>query len=127
MPHRRWCTTEANKYRARELRRAMTPAEKKLWRYICDNQLGVQFRRQHAVGPYIVDFFCARRKLVVEVDGDTHANPMQPEYDAERTQWLNEQKNYCVVRFWNDDVIHNIESVLRTLSESVSKTAIHDN
>ena len=113
--HHRWRTTEANKYRARELRRAMTSAEKKLWLHICDNQLGVQFRRQHAVGLYIVDFFCAKRKLVVEVDGDTHVNPEQAKYDAECTQWLNEQKNYCVVRFWNNEVMHNIEGVLLTL------------
>lgn len=78
--------------RARELRRAMTPAEKKLWQHIRYNQLGVQFRRQNAVGPYIVDFFCAKAKLVVEVDGDVHADEEQAEYDAKRTEWLNEQK-----------------------------------
>ncbi len=75
MTRNRWRTTEANKYRARTLRRAMTPAERKLWQHLCDNQLGVQFRRQHAVGPYIVDFFCAKAKLVIEVDGDSHADP----------------------------------------------------
>ncbi len=127
MPHHHWRTTEANKYRARELRREMTPAEKKLWRHICDNQLGVQFRRQHAVGPYIVDFFCAKRKLVVEVDGDSHAESEQAKYDAERTQWLNEQKNYSVVRFWNTDVMHNIEGILVTLSELLGRTEVHDN
>jgi very-short-patch-repair endonuclease len=127
MPLHRWRTTEANKYRARELRRAMTPAEKKLWQHICDNQLGVRFRRQHAVGSYIVDFFCAKWKLVVEVDGDTHAESERAEYDAERTQWLNEQKNYAVIRFWNNDVIHNIESVLLTLSELVSENCQVDN
>ncbi|MBI5301919.1 MAG: endonuclease domain-containing protein [Chloroflexi bacterium] len=119
MTRNRWRTTEANKYRARELRRAMTPAEKKLWYHIRDNQLGVQFRRQHAVGPYIVDFFCAEAKLVVEVDGDNHGEPAQIEYDAKRTQWLNEQKNYCVIRFWNNEILQNIESVLLQISNAL--------
>ncbi|MDE3087965.1 MAG: endonuclease domain-containing protein [Chloroflexota bacterium] len=99
--------------RARELRRAMTPAEKKLWQHIRYGQLGgAQFRRQHAVGPYIVDFFCAKAKLVVEVDGDSHADPEQAKRDEERTAWLDEQKDYRVMRFWNNEVLHNIEAVL---------------
>jgi very-short-patch-repair endonuclease len=115
MSHQRWRTTEANKHRARELRRAMTPAERKLWSHLRDNQLGAQFRRQHAVGPYIVDFFCAKAKLVIEVDGDSHADESQIVYDAERTQWLNEQKNYCVIRFWNNDVMKNVGGVVEQI------------
>ena len=114
-----WRAPKEMQARARELRRAMTPAEKKLWQHIRDNQLGVQFRRQHAVGPYIVDFFCAKSKLVIEVDGDTHAEQM--EYDAERTKWLNEQKQYRVIRFWNDEVLHNIEAVLAKISEMLNE------
>lgn len=109
--------------RARELRRAMTPAERKLWQHIRDNQLGVQFRKQHAVGPYIVDFLCAKAKLVVEVDGDIHADPKQVEYDAERTQWLNTQNKYRVIRFWNDEVLHNIEGVVTRLVEALHECA----
>ena len=64
--------------RARELRRDMTPAEKKLWARVRAGQLnGAHFRKQHAVGTYIVDFFCAKSKLVIEVDGDTHFDPDQ--------------------------------------------------
>jgi len=59
-----------------------------------------------------VDFFCAKAKLVVEVDGDTHADPQQAEYDAERTQWLNKQKHYRVVRFWNSEILDDIETML---------------
>ena len=114
-----WRASKQMQLRARELRRAMTPVEKKLWQHIRDNQLGVQFRKQHAVGPYVVDFFCAKAKLVVEVDGDTHADPQQAEYDAERTQWLNEQKQYCVIRFWNSQVLHDIESVLAEISRAL--------
>lgn len=106
--------------RARELRRAMTPAEKKLWQRIRYRQLrGAQFRKQHAVGTYILDFFCAKAKLVVEVDGDTHAE--QVEYDAERTQWLNEQKQYRVIRFGNNEILQNIDGVLEKILEMLKE------
>ena len=71
------------------------------------------------MGPYIVDFFCAKAKLVIEIDGDVHANPEQAERDAERTQWLNEQKDYCVIRFWNNAVLHNIDIVLGAIVEEL--------
>lgn len=100
--------------RARELRKDMTPAEKKLWQHLRDGQLdGAHFRKQHAIGTYIVDFFCAKSKLVIEVDGDSHAE--QAEYDVERTKWLNEEKGYRVIRFTNCEVLHNIESVLEAI------------
>jgi len=106
--------------RARELRRELTPAERKLWQRIRGRQLdGAQFRRQHAVGRFIVDFLCAKARLVVEVDGDTHAD--QVEYDTERTQWLNEQNDYRVIRFTNDEVHHNIDAVLATIEEALKK------
>lgn len=117
-PH--WRASKAMQARARELRRAMTPAEKKLWQHIRLGQLGVQFRRQHAVGPYIVDFFCAKAKLVIEIDGDVHADPEQAERDAERTEWLNEQKDYRVIRFWNNEVLRNLESVRMKISEALA-------
>jgi len=98
----------------------MTPAEKKLWQYIRYNQLGAQFRRQHAVGGYIVDFFCAKAKLVIEVDGDYHADPKQAAYDAKRTEWLTEQKDYRVMRFWNSGVMENIENVLQQISDTLT-------
>ncbi len=107
--------------RARELRREMTPAEKKLWRHIRNGQLnGAHVRRQYAVGPFIVDFFCAKSRLVIEVDGDTHAE--QVEYDAERTRWLNEQKYYRVIRFTNDDVLRNIDAVVQRIEEELEGT-----
>ncbi len=72
-------------------------------------------RKQHAVGTYIVDFFCAKSKLVIEIDGDTHFEPEQLAYDTERTQWLNEQKHYRVIRFTNREVQHNIEGVIEAI------------
>ena len=104
--------------RARELRRDMTPAERKLWQRIRNGQLdGAHIRKQHAVGPFIVDFLCATSKLVIEVDGDTHAE--QVEYDEERTKWLNEQKQYHVIRFTNDEVMRNIEAVVEAIREAL--------
>ena len=109
----RWRASKDMQHRARELRREMTYAEKRLWQYLRNDQLGVQFRKQHAVDTYIVDFFCAKSKLVIEVDGDSHAE--QIEYDAARTQWLSEQHGYRVLRFTNHDVLTNIEAVLEAI------------
>ena len=117
-PHQRWRASPEVQARARELRHEMTPAEKKLWARIRFGQLeGAHFRRQHAVDRFIVDFFCARAKLVVEVDGDSHVT--QAEYDAERTRWLSEQKHYRVLRFSNDEVHHNMEAVLGRILEAL--------
>ena len=113
---KRWRASREIQERARQLRKEMTPAERKLWARIRDGQLdGAHFRKQHAVGRFIVDFFCARSRLVIEVDGDSHADRV--EYDTERTQWLNEQKHYRVVRFTNDEVSHRIEAVLERIVE----------
>ena len=117
-PHKRWRASPEMQARARELRCEMTPAEKKLWARIRFGQLDdAHFRRQHAVNRFIVDFFCARAKLVVEVDGDSHVT--QADYDAARTQWLNEQKHYRVLRFTNDEVHHRIEAVLEAILEAL--------
>jgi len=98
----------------------MTPAEKKLWQHIRNGQIGgAHFRRQHAVGRFIVDFLCAQSRLVIELDGDTHAG--QLEYDAERTQWLDEQKHYRVIRFTNHDVHHNLDAVLEKIREALEE------
>jgi len=95
--------------RAIELRKDPTPAERKLWSRIRNDQLGVNFRRQHAVGNYIPDFVCIQKKLIIELDGGQHLE--QKEYDAERTKYL-ESQGYRVLRFWNNDVTNNLETVL---------------
>ena len=110
----RWRASKEMQQRARELRRELTPAEKKLWHYLRNDQLdGAHFRKQHAVDTYIVDFYCAKSKLIIEVDGDSHAEQM--EYDAERTRWLNEQHHYRVLRFTNREVLTNIEAVVEAI------------
>ena len=99
--------------RARELRRAMTPAEARLWQRLRHRQLaGYYFRRQHPIGRCITDFCCTRARLVVEVDGDVHAG--QEEYDAARTEWL-EGQGYRVIRFTNSEVSRQLEAVLERI------------
>ena len=95
--------------RAIELRKELTPAERKLWAHIRNDQLGVNFRRQHAIGNYIPDFVCIEKKLIIELDGSQHLE--QEEYDEERTKYL-EAEGYRVIRFWNNEVTNNIDGVI---------------
>ena len=109
-------STPKIKHRAAELRHNLTPAEAKLWSRLRAHQLnGVGFRRQHAIGNYIADFCAPSQKLIVEVDGGQHLE--QEEYDTERTAFL-ESKGYRVLRFWNNEVLHEIESVLLMIGEA---------
>ncbi|HEX8213720.1 MAG TPA: DUF559 domain-containing protein [Longimicrobium sp.] len=110
-------TTPELEARARELRRAPTKAEKRLWNYLRGWNLA-KFRRQHAVDRFILDFYCASAKLCVEVDGDIHHE--QQERDAVRTEFLN-ARGIHVVRFRNEEVIDDPRSVLRRI-EAVLKT-----
>lgn len=103
---------------AGELRKESTPAEQKLWSKIRDEQLGVKFRRQHAVGNYIPDFCSPKAKLVIELDGSQHLE--QEEYDKERTEFL-EAQGYKVIRFWNNDVMNNIEGVILAIMNALEK------
>jgi very-short-patch-repair endonuclease len=96
--------------RARELRKEMTPAEKLLWSRLRNKQLkGLKFRRQHPLGPFIADFYCAARRLVVEIDGDIH--DLQPERGVARTEQF-KQYGYRLIRFRNKQVLNDIEDVL---------------
>ena len=109
--------------RARGLRRSMTDVEQLLWRHLRNRHLsGWKFRRQHEVGRYIVDFVCMETMLVVELDGGQHAE--QTDYDEHRTQYL-QSMGYRVLRFWNNDVLANIESVLEVILEAVASPAPH--
>ena len=103
-------------HRAGELRKAPTPAERKLWSRIRDDQLGVNFRRQHAVGNFIPDFVCIQKKLIVELDGSQHLE--QVEYDTERTKQLN-SLGYKVIRFWNKDVMKNMDGVILAIMQTM--------
>ena len=106
--------------RARLLRKAMTDAERALWARLRLRQLGgVKFRRQHAIGPYIVDFVCFEKRLVIEVDGGQHG--MRTALDARRTDWLASQ-GFRVLRFWNHHVLQEIEAVQELIWEEVQRS-----
>lgn len=98
--------------KAKELRSSQTDAEGLLWHYLQNKQLnGYKFRRQQAIGSYIVDFVCLEKKLVIELDGGQHGENESVKYDQKRTGFLN-QSGFEVLRFWNDEVFKNMESVL---------------
>src|SRR5512141_2595494 len=90
--------------RAKELRREMTPAEKLLWEELRANKLGVHFRRQQVIAGFVVDFYCHKAALVIEVDGDIH--DLQQEEDARREKVLSEL-GLRIVRFRNDEVLRS--------------------
>jgi very-short-patch-repair endonuclease len=105
---------------ARALRHQTGPAEVKLWAYLRPlREDGVNFRRQHALGLYIVDFCAPGRKLIIEVDGSQHLD--QVEYNTDRTTFL-ESKGYHVLRFWNNDVMNKIDDVMNEIREAVGKS-----
>jgi very-short-patch-repair endonuclease len=100
------------KEHARELRRAMTDAEMRLWfRLRPLRREGLAFRRQSPVGRYILDFECRRAKLGIELDGSQHANGEQAVHDAERTAWF-EMRGYRILRYWNVDILHETDYVV---------------
>ena len=95
---------------ARELRKNMPEPEKRLWfSVLSSKQTGYKFLRQHPIGKYIPDFYCRKLQLIIEVDGDSHAD--QIEYDEKRTAFFSSQ-GITVLRFWNTDVIENIDGVV---------------
>ncbi len=109
----RWRTSGQIQQAARELRRPMTPAEEALWAVLRRNQLaGLHFRRQHAIDRFVLDFYCASKKLCVELDGGIH--DAQQERDEARTQAL-AHHGIRVIRFRNEEVFSDLGSVLRRI------------
>ena len=105
------------KHLAKKLRKNMTDAERLLWQHLRNRELGgYKFRRQRPIGPYIVDFVCLEKKLVIEVDGGQHAG--QVELDTKRSDYLKE-KGYRAMRFWNNEVLQETESVLTVILSSL--------
>lgn len=95
--------------KAKTLRQNSTEAERELWQHLRRFQMnGHKFRRQHPIGPYIVDFACIERNLAIEIDGGHHSK--EAEYDDARTEWL-ESQGFKVLRFWNNQVLKEIEAV----------------
>lgn len=103
---------------ARELRQPQTPTEATLWRYLRNKNLGYKFRRQHPIEYFIVDFYCALARLLIEIDGESHLQKSQMEYDQARTDYL-ETFGYKVIRFTNNDVRSSIQAVVARIIEAV--------
>ncbi len=117
MPPRR--STPKMLHRAGELRKETTPAETKLWIYLrLMRKEGIHFRRQYAIGIFVADFCAPRRKVIIELDGSQHLE--QEEYDQERTNYL-EAQGYKVIRFWNNDVMNNIENVILFIKHALEE------
>jgi very-short-patch-repair endonuclease len=102
---------------ARRLRKNATEVENRLWQALRELRTGHRFRRQHPIGPYVVDFACPARKLAIEADGGQHT--FQAEEDAARATEL-ARRGYRVIRFWNTEVIDNLPGVLAKITEELN-------
>ena len=98
----------------------MTDAEKEIWRRVRNKQLDVKFRRQQPIGEYVVDFVCFEKKLIIEIDGGEHFESIR---DEVRDKWLQTQ-GYKVLRFWNNDVLRNVEGVMQVLRTEISPSPL---
>lgn len=107
--------------RAKTLRQVMTDAEMRLGNRLRAHRfLGLKFKRQKPIGPYIVDFACPALRLVIEIDGGQHSK--EAEYDRLRDTWLH-KRGYTVLRFWNNEVMENMEGVLEQIAAAVRHDA----
>lgn len=103
---------------AKHLKLTQTEAEKKLWAHLCKKQQGVRFRRQYIIGEYIADFVCLSKRLIIEVDGGYHLEEQQMKSDAFRTKRL-ETMGFKVIRFTNEEILENINTVLNIIKENI--------
>lgn len=111
----------STKLNRRLLRKNATEAERRLWNVLRSRQMsGLRFIRQYGVGPYILDFFCPEQRLAIEVDGGQHADAYGQEHDADRDKYLKEL-DIRVIRFWNSDVLQNLEGVGQKIREEVDR------
>ncbi len=103
---------------AKSLRSHQTEAEQRLWYHLRAHRfMGMKFKRQKPVGRYIVDFICVERQLIIEVDGEQHAE--QAGYYQQRDAWLSGQ-GFMVLRFWNNEVMQQLEGVLEQIRLALS-------
>ena len=102
----------------KQLRKNLTPQEILVWGRLKGSALGVKFRRQHSIGKYIVDFCCPAKKVIVELDGSQHCEKMAELYDTARTNYL-QKLGYTVLRFWNNEINVNLESVLMNITDAL--------
>ena len=112
------------KWRRKELRNDMTEAEKILWEYLRNRKLaGFKFKRQYSVDAFIIDFYCPKVKLGVELDGEVHFTDEAKEYDENRTGFLSDF-GIEIIRFKNDEVVNNVEMVLNKIKQQLKNIDI---
>ncbi|MEQ8402507.1 MAG: endonuclease domain-containing protein [Roseitalea porphyridii] len=120
MPHRR--VPAPNRLNARRMRRGMTDAERKLWRELRAHRLmGLGFRRQMPISGFIVDFACPEHRLIIELDGSQHGLPIEMLRDRTRDARL-DALGWQVLRFWNDDVLGDIDGVCRHIVSAIDES-----
>ncbi len=110
-------TNQLLKQRRQDLRNNATPEERLLWEDVRGKKLGYKFQRQHSIGPYIADFYCPAKKLIIELDGSQHLDTK--EYDEERTNYFI-SLNLKVLRFWNNEIRSNLDGVIMKIKQSLS-------
>jgi len=116
-----WMDNKPLTYQGREMRLQGTPAERVLWSKLRNKQLdGAKFRRQQPLRKYIVDFVSFEKKLIIEIDGGQHNKDEVLSQDKVRTAWLNSQ-GFRVMRFWNNEVIENLEGVIQKILEIIEE------
>jgi very-short-patch-repair endonuclease len=108
---------------ARQLRNQATEPEKRLWWFLRSEQLGCKFRRQAAIGPYIVDFVCFSRNLIVELDGPQHLEANARGHDTNRTAWLS-SRGFRVIRFRNHELDEGIQLVVESIRQALVDSEI---
>lgn len=108
---------------AAKLRGSMTDTELKLWEYLRTKPDGIKFRRQHPIGGYVLDFYCHKLRLSIEIDGGYHLRPEQKVKDMERTSYLKDV-GILEIRFANDDVLSKFEEVKTTIKSFVARTSL---
>jgi very-short-patch-repair endonuclease len=122
----RFDRTLAKTQMARRLRRDSTIVERRLWYRLRNGQIdGHSFRRQHPAGPYVLDFYCPRLRLAIELDGGQHNFAAEISRDQHRDAWLAE-RGVVVLRFWNSDVIENMTGVLEKIAMTASEMSQQD-
>ncbi len=104
------------------LRTKETEAEKVLWQRLRSARIGYKFRRQVDIGPYVVDFCCFSKKLIIELDGEFHKRIDRRIVDRQRTQHL-EKLGYVVIRFWNQEVINDVDEIIRKINILTSRNS----
>ena len=110
---------DARNVLARTLRKQQTSQEAKMWNLLRNHRYkNLAFKRQHPIGNYIVDFICLEKKIIIEIDGGQHNEPINIEYDKQRTMFL-ETKGDKVIRFWNSDIDKNIEAVFLEIDKYI--------